>query len=64
LDCLSIHREKKREQNLKEFEDYHNLIRELVQPENEKGEMYLDRQTAIIFELRHFKRYYSFHIEL
>jgi len=52
---------KKREQNLKEFENYHKLIKELVQPEdNEKPTMYVDRQTAIIYELRHFKRYYPF----
>jgi hypothetical protein len=49
---------RKREQNLKEFENYHKLIKELVQPEN--GAMYVDRQSAIIYELRHFKRYYSF----
>lgn len=53
---------KKREQNLKEFENYHKLIKELVQPENsDKGEvLYVDRQTAIIYELTHFKRYYPF----
>ena len=50
---------KKREQDLKEFENFHRLIKELVQPD-EKDVMYVDRQTAIIFELRHFKRYYSF----
>ncbi len=49
---------KKREQNLKEFENYHKLIKELVQPDN--GALYVDRQTAIIYELIHFKRYYSF----
>lgn len=54
---------KKREQNLKEFENYHKLIKDLVQPEiTSTGEtvLYADRQTAIIYELRHFKRYYSF----
>jgi hypothetical protein len=50
---------KKREQNQKEFENYHGLIKELVQPDD-KGVTYEDRQAAIIFELRHFKRYYSF----
>jgi len=48
---------KKREQNLKEFENYHRLIKELVQPD-QTDRMYVDRQTSIIFELRHFKRYY------
>lgn len=50
---------KKRAQDLQEFENYHRLIKELVQPENGvEGEMYVDRQTSIMFELRHFKRYY------
>ncbi|MEM9547709.1 MAG: hypothetical protein AAGA77_17135 [Bacteroidota bacterium] len=50
---------KKRDQNLKEFENYHRLIKELVQPENgEEGAMYVDRQTSVMYELRHFKRYY------
>jgi hypothetical protein len=52
---------RKREQNLKEFENYHRLIKELVQPEDLENEvMFIDRQTAIIYELRHFKRYYPF----
>lgn len=52
---------KKREQDLKEFENFHKLIKELVQPDNvEKDIMYVDRQTAIVYELRHFKRYYPF----
>lgn len=50
---------KKREQNLKEFENYHKLIKELVQPDGSNS-MYIDRQAAVIFELTHFKRYYSF----
>jgi hypothetical protein len=47
-----------RDQNLKEFENYYKLIKELVQPESDG--MCVDRQTAIIYELRHFKRYYAF----
>ncbi|WOK08790.1 hypothetical protein RT717_09095 [Imperialibacter roseus] len=50
---------KKREQNLKEFENYHKLIKELVQPDDSNA-IYEDRQAAIIFELTHFKRYYAF----
>jgi len=50
---------KKREQNFKEFETYHNLIKELVQPDSGSN-LYLDRQATIIYELRHFKRSYSF----
>lgn len=50
---------KKREQDLKEFDNYHKLIKELAQPDDSNF-MYVDRQTAIIYELRHFKRYYDF----
>ena len=49
---------KKRDQDLKEFENFHRLIKELVQPEN--NGMYVDRQAAIIYEMRHFKRYYAY----
>lgn len=42
----------------KEFEIYHKLLKDLVQPEVENGSIYLDRQIAIIFELKNFKRYY------
>lgn len=51
---------RKRDQDIKEFENYHKLIKELVQPEDEKERMYVDRQTAILYELRNFKRYYPF----
>lgn len=51
--------QRRRENNLKEFENYHKLIKELVQPDDSKC-MYVDRQTAIIYEMRNFKRYYSF----
>ena len=50
---------RKRDQDLKEFEIYHKLIKELVQPDNIEG-MYVDRQAAILYELRNFKRYFSF----
>jgi|LGVF01.1.fsa_nt_gb hypothetical protein len=49
---------KRSEQKIKEFEHFHRLIKELVQPENEK--LFLDRQTAIIYELQRFKRYYPY----
>ncbi|MGB9429605.1 MAG: hypothetical protein WCC11_06970 [Gammaproteobacteria bacterium] len=47
---------RRREFRNREFEIYHRLIRELVQPEKDPR-MFLDRQVAIVFELRHFKRY-------
>ena len=54
---------KNREQNQKEFEYFHQLIKDLVQPE-ESETMYLDRQTAIIFELRNFKRYHEYSLRM
>jgi len=47
---------KKKDQKNRDFEAYHKLIKELVQPDN--NNLYIDRQTSILFELRHFKRYY------
>lgn len=49
--------EKRTERRWKEFENYHLLVKELVQPD-EGGSIYMDRQTAAIFELRFFRRYY------
>lgn len=40
----------------RQFEAYHRLIKELVQPA-ENGFTYIDRQCAALFELRRFKRY-------
>jgi hypothetical protein len=40
----------------RQFEAYHRLIKELVQP-SEDGHTYLDRQCAAVFELRRFKDY-------
>ena len=43
----------------KEFEIYHKLVKELVQPPKEEDKMlYVDRQTAVLYELKYFKRYY------
>lgn len=42
----------------KEFETYHKLIKELVQPPSETEGLYIDRQTTIIYELRFYKRYF------
>ena len=42
----------------KEFEAYHKLVKELVEPPSENGAMYVDRQTAAMYELRFYSRYY------
>jgi hypothetical protein len=41
------------------FGIYHALIKQLVEPEKGKKSLMLDRQIAIIFELRNFPEYYE-----
>lgn len=48
----------------KEFEVFHKLIRELVEPSGADQVMYTDRQAAILFELRNFKRYYPYSLRM
>src|SRR5262249_36211256 len=44
----------------REFQNFHKLVKELVSPDSESGSTWVDRQAAIVFELRHFPRYYEF----
>lgn len=46
------------EEKRRAFDTYHGLIKQLVESENPQTPMRLDRQIAVIFELRHFKLYY------
>jgi hypothetical protein len=48
----------------REFEVYHKLVKELVEPPSEKGALYVDRQAAIMFEMRNFKRYYPYTLRM
>ena len=50
---------RRRDQQAREFEVYHLLIKELVSPTDATGVVWLDRQIAAIFELRNFPRYYE-----
>ena len=52
--------QRRRESNERQFEAYHKLIKELVSPDSDSGVMWIQRQAAVIFELRHFPRYYEF----
>ena len=58
LNWLINYKIKKRESRQQEFEKYHWLIEHLVSPDDQ-GHVFLDRQIAIAFELRHFPRYYE-----
>jgi len=35
-------------------------VKELVEPPADGGNLYVDRQAAIMYEMRNFKRYYPF----
>lgn len=48
----------------KEFEAYHKLVKELVEPPSENAAMFVDRQTAVIYELRFYKRYYPHSVRM
>ena len=44
---------KKSEQKQRNFDNYHRLIKELSQPDG-SGATWLDRQVAVVYELRNF----------
>ncbi|WP_422018250.1 hypothetical protein [Roseateles sp.] len=48
-----------RDEKHREFEIYHRLIKELVALDPESKVMWIDRQCAVIFELRQFRRYHE-----
>jgi hypothetical protein len=51
---------RRREEEHREFEIYHRLIKELVSPDPDRSNVvWMDRQTAVLFELRRFKRYHE-----
>ena len=56
--------ERRRKARAREFDVFHRLIKELVSGDSGNGEtkseIKLDRQAAIVFELRNFPRYYEF----
>ncbi|MEA2089090.1 MAG: hypothetical protein U9O55_04635 [Patescibacteria group bacterium] len=54
-----------KELKVKRFKIYHDyLIRNLVQPDTNDGIMKLDRQIAIIYELKNFPEYYDVSIRI
>jgi hypothetical protein len=44
--------QRKAEAREREFRSFHNLVRDLVSPDTADGVMRLDRQAAVVFELR------------
>jgi len=49
-----------RDARAREFETFHRLIKELVEPPKEGASLYIDRQCAVLYELRFFPRYFPF----
>ncbi len=47
------------EHKSRQFEVYHRLVKELVTPDPSTG-LQVDRQAAVVFELRHFPTYFEF----
>ena len=56
LRYLALKRQQMRSQR---FKVYHLLIRQLVEREEKDRPMMLDRQLAVVFELRRFPEYYE-----
>jgi hypothetical protein len=44
----------------RQFQTFHKIVEKVVSPERTDGLVYIDRQAAVVFELRHFPRYYDF----
>jgi hypothetical protein len=52
--------QRKAEARERDFQAFHRLIKELVSTDPESGVQWIDRQAAVVFELRHFPRYFEF----
>jgi hypothetical protein len=52
--------QRKVEAGERQFQAFHKLVKELVSPDPADGALWIDRQAAVLFELRHFPRYYEF----
>jgi hypothetical protein len=48
---------KRKDLRQKRFENYHDLIRRLVEGEHPDRRVMLDRQVAVVYELRNYKEY-------
>jgi hypothetical protein len=52
--------QRRAEANERQFQAFHTIVEKVVSPDPKGGLHYVDRQAAVIFELRHFTRYYDF----
>lgn len=56
--------DRRREFRFREFKAYHRLVKELVSPDPESGAAWIDRQGAVVFELRDFRRYHEYTVRM
>ncbi len=52
--------QRRAEADERQFQAFHKIVEQVVSPDPKGGLHYVDRQAAVIFELRHFPRYYDF----
>jgi len=52
--------QRRAEADEQQFLAFHQLVERLVSRDRDDQPMYIDRQAAVVFELRHFPRYYDF----
>ncbi len=52
--------QRRAEANERQFQAFHDVLEKVVAPQPKDGQYYYDRQAAVIFELRHFPRYFDF----
>jgi hypothetical protein len=52
--------QRRAEADERQFQTFHKIIESVVSPDPKDGLFYVDRQAAVVFELRHFPRYYDF----
>ena len=55
---------KRSEWRQKNFENFHRLIKELVQSDTPGEDIKLDRQIAVVYELRNFSKYFDISIRI
>ncbi|MHC8330182.1 hypothetical protein [Pseudomonas sp. LB1P83] len=58
LAALRYFMERSKDARWKEFETYHKMVKDFVQAESKDVNMMIDRQCALIYEFRFFRRYF------
>jgi hypothetical protein len=59
LPIIQFLKSKNSDDKEKRFKNFHQLIKELVQPDEKTNLTFIDRQVAVIFELKNLPDYYD-----